>query len=58
MKRKTGARSLRSIMEDVMLDVMFKAPAMEGLKAVTITEEVVTKKKEPIYEFKKSKKSA
>ncbi|MHB2153957.1 ATP-dependent Clp protease ATP-binding subunit ClpX [Calditrichota bacterium GD2] len=58
LKRKTGARSLRSIMEDVMLDIMFKAPSMEGLKSVTITEEVVTKKKEPIYEFKKSKKSA
>ncbi|APF17168.1 ATP-dependent Clp protease ATP-binding subunit ClpX [Caldithrix abyssi] len=58
LKRKTGARSLRSIMEDVMLDVMFKVPSMEGLKSVTITEEVVTKKKEPIYEFKKTKKSA
>lgn len=58
MKRKTGARSLRSIMEDVMLDIMFKAPSMENLKAITVTEEVVTKKKEPIYEFKKTKKSA
>ncbi|MCD6374084.1 MAG: ATP-dependent Clp protease ATP-binding subunit ClpX [Caldisericaceae bacterium] len=58
LKRKTGARSLRSIMEDVMLDIMFKAPSMEGLKAVTVTEEVVTKKKEPIYVFKKNKKSA
>ncbi len=58
MRRKTGARSLRSIMEEVMLDVMFKAPSMEGLKSVVITEEVVTKKKEPIYIFEKNKKSA
>ncbi len=58
VKRKTGARSLRSIMEDIMLDIMFKAPSMTGLKKIVITEEVVTEKKEPIYEFARTKKSA
>ncbi|RMF63275.1 MAG: ATP-dependent protease ATP-binding subunit ClpX, partial [Calditrichaeota bacterium] len=58
LKRKTGARSLRSIMEEVMLDVMFKVPSMNQLKSVVITRECVTEKKEPVYNFRKSKKSA
>ncbi|NOX90359.1 MAG: ATP-dependent Clp protease ATP-binding subunit ClpX [Calditrichaeota bacterium] len=58
IKHKTGARSLRSIMEDLMLEIMFKAPSMSGLKAITITEKVVTEKKDPVYEFAKSKRSA
>jgi len=58
IKRKTGARSLRSIMENVMLDIMYKAPSMPGLKKVVITEEVVTEKKEPVYEFARTKRSA
>jgi len=58
MKRKTGARALRAIMEDVMLDIMFKAPSMAGLKAITITPEVVERKHEPDYIFKPNKKRA
>ncbi len=58
VKRKTGARSLRSIMESVMLDIMYKAPSMQGLKKVVITEEVVTEHKEPVYEFARTKRSA
>jgi len=46
IERKTGARGLRSIIEDVMLDVMFELPEYKG-KTVTITEEVVKKTKLP-----------
>lgn len=58
MKRKTGARSLRAIMENVMLDIMYKAPSMAGLKSIVITRDVVVKKSEPKYEFARNKRSA
>ena len=44
--RKTGARGLRSILEDIMLDVMYELPEYKG-KKVTITEDVVNKTKLP-----------
>ncbi len=59
MDKKTGARSLRSILEDVMLDVMFNAPTQEDLREVVITEETVTEKSPPVYvQDKESKQSA
>ncbi len=57
-KRGTGARALRSVMEDAMLDIMFKLPTLEGVKECIITREVITEKKEPIYKFKEVKKRA
>ena len=41
IQRNTGARGLRSIMEAVMLDIMYEVPAMENLEKVIITEEVI-----------------
>ena len=38
---KTGARALRAILEEVMLDLMYDVPALEGVKKVVITEEVI-----------------
>ena len=59
MDKKTGARSLRSILEEVMLDVMFSAPTQEALREVVITEETVKEKASPIYvQGKESKQSA
>ncbi|PIF04033.1 MAG: ATP-dependent Clp protease ATP-binding subunit ClpX [Arcobacter sp.] len=46
IERKTGARGLRSILEDIMLDVMYELPEYKG-KTVTITEDVVNKTKLP-----------
>jgi len=46
ISRKTGARGLRSIIEDVMLDMMYELPEYKG-KTVTITEDVVNKTKLP-----------
>ena len=46
IERKTGARGLRSILEDIMLDIMYDLPKYEN-KTVTITKDVVIKKKEP-----------
>ncbi|MFT7518266.1 MAG: ATP-dependent Clp protease ATP-binding subunit ClpX, partial [Kiritimatiellia bacterium] len=49
-KRKAGARGLRATLESVMLDVMFEVPSIDGLKEVTITEEVVRSHKRPDYD--------
>ncbi len=56
LKRKTGARGLRTIMEEIMLDVMYELPDLNGYKVI-ITEDVVLKKANPIYS-KNLKKSA
>ncbi|MCE5274665.1 MAG: ATP-dependent Clp protease ATP-binding subunit ClpX [Syntrophaceae bacterium] len=56
MKRKSGARGLRSIMECIMLDIMYEIPDMEGVKECIISQDVVLKGKPPIivYERKTS----
>ncbi len=56
--RKTGARSLRSIFEASMLDVMFDAPTLPDLEEVIITDGVINKTGKPKYKYKKGKKSA
>lgn len=56
--RKTGARGLRSILEKVMLEVMFKVPSLENVRECLITEEVIQRKAEPILRFEKSRQSA
>ena len=38
---KTGARALRSILEEVMLDLMYEVPALEGVKSVVISDDVI-----------------
>ena len=48
MERKTGARGLRSILEHMLLDVMYKLPAMEGVSKVVVDEGVVSGESEPI----------
>jgi len=49
MKRDTGARALRAILENVMLDIMYKLPSKEGITNCIITKDVIINKKEPIY---------
>lgn len=48
MKRNTGARGLRAIIEDIMLDVMYEVPSRDDITKCTITKEVVNKKDQPI----------
>jgi ATP-dependent Clp protease ATP-binding subunit ClpX len=52
MERKTGARGLRSIMESVLLDIMYEAPSLEQLAKVVIDEAVIKGESDPmlIYE--------
>ncbi len=52
LKRKTGARGLRAILERAMLEIMYEMPSQENLKEVVITEEVIAIKADPILVFK------
>jgi ATP-dependent Clp protease ATP-binding subunit ClpX len=45
--RKTGARGLRSILEEIMLDVMYDLPSLQGVKKCVVNKEVVEKKEQP-----------
>jgi ATP-dependent Clp protease ATP-binding subunit ClpX len=47
--RKTGARGLRSIMEDILLDTMFELPSLEGVEEVVVNQEVVEGRAQPLY---------
>lgn len=55
VKRKTGARGLRAIMEQTMMDVMYEIPSDESIVSCQITEDMVLRNKEPIIERKNSK---
>ncbi|MEL6791934.1 MAG: ATP-dependent Clp protease ATP-binding subunit ClpX [Pseudomonadota bacterium] len=48
IERKTGARGLRSILEDVLLDTMFDLPAVEGVEEVVVNEEVIAGSAKPL----------
>ena len=54
LKRKTGARGLRSIIEGIMRNVMYDVPSIEGVTACRVTKDVITSKKEPILTIDKS----
>ena len=48
---KTGARGLRSIMEAILLDLMFDLPSLEGVKEVVISQQVVDGTARPLYMY-------
>src|SRR5213596_921892 len=58
LKRKSGARGLRAIMENIMLDVMYDIPSQPNIKEVLISEEVVTNKEQPIILSQKAAETA
>jgi len=58
MRRSSGARGLRAILEDAMLDIMYDVPFRDGIKECRISENVVTKHEAPQLVFEKEKKSA
>lgn len=58
MKRKSGARGLRAILENIMLDVMYEMPSQRNIKEVVISEEVVTRNEPPIVVYTKAAESA
>jgi ATP-dependent Clp protease ATP-binding subunit ClpX len=58
MKRKSGARGLRAIMENIMLDIMYDMPSQPNIKEVVISEDVVEKNEPPIVVYTKAAESA
>src|ERR687896_25730 len=54
MKRKSGARGLRAIMENIMLEIMYDMPSQPNIKEVVISEEVVNKNEPPIVVYTKA----
>ncbi|MGB9710377.1 MAG: ATP-dependent Clp protease ATP-binding subunit ClpX [Thermodesulfovibrio sp.] len=55
IERKTGARALRSILEDIMLDVMYLIPSEKGISECIINEDVVNKKTSPLLIYKEKR---
>jgi len=51
LERKAGARGLRAILEDIMLDVMYDLPSKTNVKECIISEEVVQRKRDPILVY-------
>lgn len=58
LKRKSGARGLRAIMEETMLEIMYDIPSQEDVKECIIGEEVVKDNEKPILLFEQNKKQA
>jgi len=58
MKRGTGARGLRAVLEEVMLEVMYELPSLPGLKECIITREVILNKERPILISEQKEQSA
>jgi len=58
MKRGTGARGLRAVLEEVMLEMMYELPSMPGLKECIVTREVILNKERPILISEQKEQSA
>jgi len=57
-ERKSGARGLRSILENTMLEVMYDIPSQNNIKECVINEDVVLKKEKPILIYESKSESA
>ena len=53
IQRKAGARGLRAILEQAMLDIMYEVPYLDGVVECVITEEVITKGGAPLLTYEK-----
>ena len=58
IERKTGARGLRSILENMLLDTMFELPDMENVEKVVINDKTVNDNEDPVYVLSDKKKKA
>jgi ATP-dependent Clp protease ATP-binding subunit ClpX len=58
INRKSGARGLRAILEDVMLEIMYDIPSQENVKECVIGEDVIVKREKPLLVYENKTKSA
>ena len=56
--KKTGARGLRAVLEDSLLDIMYSVPFMPNIESCLITKEVILNNQEPVLCFKQEQKLA
>ena len=56
LDKNTGARGLRTILENILLDTMFSLPGIEGVDEIVVNADVVQKKIKPLYIYDKSNK--
>ncbi len=56
--RKSGARGLRAILEEIMLDIMYDIPSQENVKECVISEEVILKREKPLIVYENKTKTA
>ena len=54
LEKNTGARGLRTILENILLDTMFNLPGIEGVDEIVVNGDVVGKKSDPLYIYNKS----
>jgi ATP-dependent Clp protease ATP-binding subunit ClpX len=57
-QRKTGARGLRSILENALLETMYELPSKEGVKKVSVDASTINEGARPLYIYEESEKSA
>ncbi|MEL7174279.1 MAG: ATP-dependent Clp protease ATP-binding subunit ClpX, partial [Pseudomonadota bacterium] len=55
IERKTGARGLRSILEDVLLETMFDLPGLKGVEEVVVNDDVISGDAKPLYIYSEKK---
>ncbi len=53
LERESGARGLRAILEEAMLDIMYDVPTKNGIKEVVLNEDVITKGDTPLIVYEK-----
>ncbi|MBN2038085.1 MAG: ATP-dependent Clp protease ATP-binding subunit ClpX [Chitinispirillaceae bacterium] len=54
-RKKTGARGLRTVLESILMPIMFETPSRDDVREIMITREVIQKKQQPAYILKKEK---
>src|SRR5690606_27681990 len=58
LARESGARGLRAIMEESMLEIMYEIPSKSGVKEIVVNEDVVNKSERPLVVYEKEKELA
>lgn len=57
-ERKTGARGLRSIIENALLEIMYELPSLDGIKKVTVDKTTINEGSKPLYIYEESDKAS
>ncbi len=58
IKRKTGARGLRAILEQAMLDIMYEIPSQPNIREVVVSEEVIERREKPLVVYQEEKQAS